>query len=57
MTRLAPDILCLAGVGSIGVGLWWVSPAAALVVVGALVTAAGLLLGRVPSSRKPGRTP
>jgi hypothetical protein len=60
VTTYLPDILCLAGVATLGVGLWWLSPAVALIVVGAVVAGAGLLLGRevLPRRRRqPGRNP
>jgi hypothetical protein len=36
------DLLCLGGVAFATVGLWWLSPAIALVVLGLLLLAAGL---------------
>ena len=41
-----PDALVLSGVAMLGTGLWWISPAVALIVVGGLFMAAGALLGR-----------
>ncbi len=37
-----PDVLLVAGVGCVTVGLWWVSPAAAMAVLGALLIVGGL---------------
>ena len=40
------DLLCLAGVGMIGAGLWVIHPAGALVFAGGLLTALGIKLHR-----------
>ena len=42
--RALPDLLILAGVAGIWVGLWWIYRPAAPLVVGLLAVAAGLLM-------------
>lgn len=49
---LAADLLGLAGVGSLGVGLAMIHHAAALITLGALSLAAGIMLAR--NDRPPG---
>jgi len=48
--RLWRNLGALAGVGAIGVGLWWERPSVCLVVLGALV-ATGSLIGIYRVSR------
>ncbi len=42
MANILWEIIGLSGVASIGVGLWWLSPAVALVVLGAMFLWAGI---------------
>lgn len=48
LPRLAPSVLEVSGIGLVGAGLWLVAPWVALVVVGAVLVAAGYLLDEGP---------
>lgn len=46
LAKYAPDMICLAGLGMLGTGLFMLEPWLSLTVCGSLLILAGLRLGR-----------